>query len=112
MDGNSIAFLGELLTYAGDWDRGMALAERAKQLNPNHPGWYWYADFYNAYRQGEYRGALNFVLKANLPCHWGMHAGMAACYGQLGDRGAASRVLQDLLKQRPDCADTIRKDVE
>jgi len=52
MDGNSIAFLGELLTYAGEWERGMALAERAKQLNPNHPGWYWYADFYNAYRQG------------------------------------------------------------
>ena len=53
MDGNSIAFLGELLTYAGDWERGLALAERAKQLNPNHPGWYWYADFYDAYRRGD-----------------------------------------------------------
>ncbi len=38
MDGNSIAFLGELLTYAGEWKRGLALAARAKQLNPNHPG--------------------------------------------------------------------------
>src|SRR5262249_38223480 len=44
MDGNSIAFLGELLTYSGDFKRGLALAERAKQLNPNHPGWYWYTD--------------------------------------------------------------------
>ncbi len=34
MDGNSIAFLGELLTYAGDVERGLELAERAKQLNP------------------------------------------------------------------------------
>jgi len=25
MDGNSIAFLGELLSYAGDWERGLAL---------------------------------------------------------------------------------------
>ncbi len=74
MDGNSIAFLGELLTYAGDGERGLALAGRAKQLNPNHPGWYWYADFYDAYRRGDYRGALSFVLKANLPGHWGMHA--------------------------------------
>ena len=112
MDGNSIAFLGELLTYAGDWERGMALAERAKQLNPHHPGWYWYADFYNSYRQGDYRGALNFVLKANLPGHWGMQAAMAAAYGQLGERDAAGKALQDLLKLRPDFADTIRKDVE
>jgi TolB-like protein/class 3 adenylate cyclase len=112
MDGNSIAFLGELLTYAGDWQRGMALAERAKQLNPNHPGWYWYADFYNSYRQADYRGALNFALKANLPGHWGMHAAMAAAYAQLGQRDAAGKSLQALLKLRPDFADTIRKDVE
>jgi tetratricopeptide (TPR) repeat protein len=90
----------------------MALAERAKQLNPNHPGWYWYADFYNAYRQGDYRGALNFVLKANLPGHWGTQAAMAAAYGQLGERGPASKALQALLKLRPDFAATIRKDVE
>ena len=76
MDGDSIAFLGELLTYAGDWERGLALAGRAKQLNPHHPGWYWYADFYNAYRQGDDRGALNFALKINLPGHWVMHAAM------------------------------------
>ena len=67
MHGNSIAFLGELLTYAVDRDRGLALAGSAKQLNPNHPGWYWYANFYNAYRQGDYSGARDFALKINLP---------------------------------------------
>ncbi len=112
MDGNSIAFLGELLTYAGDGDRGMALADRAKQLNPHHPGWYWYTDAYNAYRQGDYRGALNFVIKGNLPGHWGMHAAMAACYGQLGEGDAADKALQALLKLRPDFADTISQDAE
>ena len=91
MDGNSIAFLGELLTYAGDWERGLALAGRAKQLNPNHPGWYWYADFYNAYRQGDDRGALGFALKVNLPGHWFAHAAMAAACGQLGERDAAAQ---------------------
>jgi TolB-like protein/Tfp pilus assembly protein PilF len=112
MDGNSIAFLGELLTYAGDCDRGMALAARAKQLNPNHPGWYWYADFYNAYRQRDYRGALNFVLKANLPGHWGMQTAIAACHGQLGEREEAARALHALLKLRPDFATTVRADVK
>ena len=112
MDGNSIAFLGELLAYAGDWERGMALAGRAKQLNPNHPGWYWYADFYNAYRQSDYRAALNFVLKSNLPGHWGTQAAMAACYGQLGEHDAGGKAVRNLLELRPDLADTIRREVE
>jgi len=90
----------------------MALAERAKQLNPHHPGWYWYADFYNAYRQGDYPDALNFVLKANLPGHWGTQAALAASYGQLGERDAAGKALRDLLKLRPDFANTIHKDCE
>jgi len=112
MDGNSVAFLGELLTYAGDWEHGLALAGRAKQLNPNHPGWYWYADFYNAYRQGDYRGALSCALKVNLPGHWFSHAAMAAACGHLGERDAAAKALRELLKVRPDFAATALKDIE
>ena len=112
MDGNSIAFLGELLTYSGDAERGLALAERAKQLNPHHTGWYWYADFYNAYSQGDDRSALTFALKINLPGHWPSHAARAAAYGQLGERDAAARAVRDLLKLRPDFAARVRKDVE
>ncbi len=112
MDGNSIAFLGELLTYAGDWERGLALAARAKQLNPNHPGWYWYADFYNSYRQGDYRGALSAALKVNLPGQWASHAMVAAACGQLEESDAARKALRDLLNLRPDFAVTARKDME
>ena len=112
MDGNSIAFLGELLIYAGELDRGLALAERAKQLNPNHPGWYWYADTYNAYRQGDDRGALNCVLKANLPGHWGSQAMMAAAHGQLGELEPAAKAVRELLKLRPDFAATGRREIE
>jgi TolB-like protein len=112
MDGNSIAFLGEMFTYTGDWERGLELSGRAKQLNPNHPGWYWYADFSNSYRQGDYRGALGFARKFNMPNHWGGHAVTLAVCGQLGETDAAGRALRDLLKLRPDFAATIRKDME
>jgi TolB-like protein/Tfp pilus assembly protein PilF len=112
MDGNSIAFLGELLVYAGDRERGLALAGRAKQLNPNHPGWYWYADFYDSYRRADYRGALDFVRKANLPGHWGMHAAVAAACAQLGESDAAARALKNLLKLRPDFAAKVRTEFE
>ncbi len=112
MDGNSIAFLGELLIYAGDWERGLVLAERAMQLNPNHPGWYWYSHFYNAYRQGDDRSALSFAVKANLPSHWGSYVNMAAVCGQLGEREAAGKALRDLLRLRPDAATSLRREIE
>ncbi len=91
MDGNSIAFLGELLTYAGNIECGLELAARAKQLNPNHPGWYWYTDFYDAYRRSDYRGALAFLTKVNLPDHWAVPASNAAACAQLGQREAAGK---------------------
>ena len=102
MDGNTLAFMGELLTYAGYEERGMEFAGRAKQLNPNHPGWYWYADFYNAYRQGDDRKALSCALKVNLHAHYGAHMMIAAAYGQLGETTAAAKAVQELLKLRPD----------
>jgi TolB-like protein/Tfp pilus assembly protein PilF len=112
MDGNSIAFLGELLSYAGNWERGIELAARAKQLNPHHPGFYWFADFYNSYRQGDYSGALRCAQKLNLPGHYGAQTMLAAAYGQLGQRDAAGKALRDLLKLRPDFAATIREVLE
>ncbi len=107
MDANALAFVGELFTYVGDSERGLALAARAKEINPNHPGWFWYADFFHAYRQGNYRGALDLILKTNLPGHWGMHAGIAAAAGQLGEREVASKAVRDLLKMRPDYGATV-----
>ena len=38
LDGSDAAI--SLITFAGDWDRGCALIERAMELNPHHPGWY------------------------------------------------------------------------
>jgi len=111
MDGYSIAFLGELLTYTGDWKRGLELAGRAKQLNPHHPGWYWYADAYHAHSQGDFRGAIACLLRANMPGHWGFHAMLAAAHGQIGERDAADKALQELLRLRPDFAATVRAEL-
>ena len=66
MDGSSVALLGELLIYAGSADRGMQLAERAKRLNPIHAGGYYFADFYDAFSQSDFRGAFDFALKSKL----------------------------------------------
>ena len=111
MDGNSLALLGELLTYAGNPERGMQLAGQAKRLNPNHPGGYWYADFYQAFSQGDYRAALGFALKTKL--HGNPLAPMfiAAACGQLGDREGGAKAVNELMKFRPELPGLMRKQV-
>ena len=89
----------------------MKLAGRAKRLNPNHPGWYWHADFNHAYRRRDYRGAVEAALKCNLPGYFGTQALLAAEYAQLGDAEEASKALRELIKLRPNVASTIRRDV-
>ncbi len=91
MDGATVAYMGILIAYSGDWDRGCALAEQAmQQLNPYHPGWFRFCLFFNAYRKREHRAALDIALKLNMPSYFFTHAALAMAYGQLGERDAGS----------------------
>jgi TolB-like protein/Tfp pilus assembly protein PilF len=110
MDASVAAYIGNLIAYSGDWERGCALVESAMQLNPRHPGWYWFVNFNDAYRRRDYQGALGFTLKINLPGNFYTHAVIAMCYGQLGMREAARTALQELLAIRPDFAKTAREE--
>jgi serine/threonine protein kinase/tetratricopeptide (TPR) repeat protein len=102
MDGLTSAYLGFQIAYSGDWERGCALAERAIQLNPNHPGWYWFPLILNAYRQGDYRRSRDLVLRVNMPGFWRTQFMLAVCNGQLGELEAARNAIQELLRIRPD----------
>jgi TolB-like protein/Flp pilus assembly protein TadD len=111
MDGCTTAFMGILMAYAGDWDHGCALAEKAMQLNPHHPGWYRFSAFYNAYRKGDYRAALDVALKINMPSYYYTHVALAQAHGQLGDREAAQRALRELLAQKPHFAEAVHEEL-
>jgi adenylate cyclase len=108
MDGCNIASLGSYLAYSGEWARGCALVEQALQLNPNHPGWFWFPLFFNAYRKCDYHGALSYALKINLPGYHATHMVLAVCYAQLGQRDEAAKAVQELLKLSPDVARIVR----
>jgi TolB-like protein/tRNA A-37 threonylcarbamoyl transferase component Bud32 len=101
LEGYTLGYLGMLIAYSGDWERGCALADRAMQLNPNHPGWYWFPRVFNAYRQRDYQGAREMVHKVNLPGFWRTQLMLAAANGQLGERIAAGNAVRELLKIRP-----------
>ena len=106
MQGYTTAFLGMHFAFSGDWERGCALTDRAIQINPNHPGWYWLVFAYNAYHQGDNQRALEFALKVNMPALWTAQLALIVIYSQLGEPEQARSVLRDLLAARPDFAAT------
>ncbi len=111
MDGDPAALLGHMIAFAGDWERGCILAEQARGLNPNHPGWYWFPSFFDAYRKKDYRGALDVAFKINMPGFWRTNLALAAAYGQLGEREAAEEALKDLLALRSEFANGAREEL-
>jgi TolB-like protein len=111
MDGFTVAYLGSLTAYSGDWERGCELSEQARSLNPHYPGWYWIAPTCNAYRKGDNRGALLTALKINMPAFWRVQVLLAATYGQLGELEAAHGAVRDLLACRPDFATVAREEL-
>src|SRR4029450_13501035 len=91
-----------LLAFAGDWQRGGELAEKARHLNPHHPAWYWALPFLNAYRQADYVTARPLILKAEMPGQFFSQALLAAVCGQLGERVAAEESVREVLALKPD----------
>src|SRR5438874_4411398 len=96
MDSSTAAILGNMIAYAGDWEYGLGIVERAMQLNPHHAGWYHYVAFCDAYRKHDYHGALASALKVNMPAYHWPHVYLAAVYGQLGEQQRASAALREL----------------
>ena len=111
MDGYTAAYQGFLMAYSGDWERGCAWAERARKLNPHHPGWYWFPSVFDGYRKREYRAALDAALKINMPRFWRAHLALAAIYGQLDERDAARTALRQLLLLKPEFAAAPRHEL-
>ena len=61
-----MAYVGYLLAYSGEWERGCALCRQARSLNPHHPSWFWFADVFDAFLQGHYREALAVLGKEDI----------------------------------------------
>ncbi len=101
MDGATMALMGILLAYAGDWEHGCAVTEGAMRLNPHFPGWYRLATIVNAYRTRDYRAAIDAALRIQMPGYFWTPVFCAAAYGQLDEREAARKALDELLAIRP-----------
>ncbi len=111
MQGYTTAFLGLHFAFSGDWERGCALAERATQLNPNHPGWFWLPLVINAYRQQDGERALQHALKMNMPNLWTAQLALTVVNSQLRKMDQARVALRALLIARSDFATRAQEDL-
>ena len=94
MDACAAVYMGQTIAFAGsrdeDWRRGCEIITRAIGLNPNHPGWYWYALFVDGYRQRDYRAALDIAFRMNMPGFHLWYVALAAAHGSSASRSPAA----------------------
>lgn len=110
LDASVKAYLGLLIASAGEWDRGCGMVESAMQLNPNFPGYFYFARCWGSYRLGKYEDTLEALARANMPDYFHVPAIRAAALGQLGRQDEARKAVQHLLTLRPDFATAARQE--
>jgi len=100
-----LAVTGLKMIEAGMLDRGIALMDKAVDLNPSHPDWYHWAYYHYHFRRGEYDAALSAIQKISWPDYFWTHAQTAAVLGHLGRLDKARASVDRLLELYPDFVD-------
>jgi len=102
-DANALGLIGNLLAFAGDWDYGRQLAEKALALaGPAAPSWWWWVIAKDYYRKGEYTKALEVFQRSYAEQNWLDHLHLVYTLPHVGKIDEARAQVPGLLKLRPD----------
>ncbi|HMB77771.1 MAG TPA: tetratricopeptide repeat protein [Kiloniellaceae bacterium] len=99
---DALAHFGLRLGFIGEWDRGLALVNKAMALNPLHPDWYRFAPAIHGFNSGDFTAALAELEQIEMPQFFWVPLLRAATLGQLGRRDEAAAEVQALLALKPD----------
>ncbi|WP_299615278.1 hypothetical protein [Pelagibius sp.] len=97
-----LADYGLMLALTGEWERGIALAQKAIALSPTHPGWFHCAAVADHYRKEEFEAALAEAKQIQMPEFFANFMMLAMCYGQLGRDREGRSACDKLLELAPD----------
>jgi len=110
-DPNILASIGFMYAASGrDLDKGVALAQKAIELNPRGPGWYPTMLTIARYMSGSYREALLEAQKLSAAGTMWTYIYLAATYGQLGELDRAGEAIGKLRAMRPDIDQSIEQE--
>jgi len=101
-DPETLADIGHYLSFLGEFERGVALTRRAQQLNPLHPGWYYFSFARLHYHQRDYHAVISDMERAGLPDFYWSYLLRAAAHGQLGHAAEAKAALARMLELKPE----------
>ena len=99
-DPETLADIGHYLAFIGDSEKGIELSRRAQELNPLHPGWYFFSFARYHYNQRDYAAALSDVERIGMDHFYWSHMLRAAILGQLG-RAEAAQSLEKIRTLKP-----------
>lgn len=100
-DPEILADIGHYFAFMGQFERGVSLSRRAQQLNPFHPGWYWFSFARLHYHQREYALTVADAERVSMPHFYWTHLLAAAAKGQLGHADARAS-LERLFAIKPE----------
>ena len=106
-----LADIGFCYAYTGEWDRGIALLERAQEISPVHPGWYHMPAAIRHLLDGDPDSAILEMRKSPMPGFFWYHALMACFFARAGRESEAAGEVQELLAVFPDFADKVQDEV-
>ncbi len=87
-DPETLADIAHYYAFMGRFERGLELNQRARALNPLHPGWYHFAPARYHYNRRAYDEMLKDVQRVAMPHFYWVHMLNAAALGQLGSADA------------------------
>jgi len=100
-DASVLAMLGTLISFSGDWEAGLEITKRARQINPDHPGYYKFSLFYDQYLKGNNAAALDIALQINMPYYYVDALVRVLAHVQNGNLDAAKDAAMELTKLFP-----------
>ncbi|MCP4385041.1 MAG: tetratricopeptide repeat protein [Hyphomicrobiales bacterium] len=99
-DPEILAEVGHYRSFLGEYERGSELSDRAKKLNPLHPGWYHFSSALLHFHQRRHEDVLVDVQRISMPDFYWTHLLSAAAFGHL-DRKEASASLAKMKEVKP-----------
>jgi hypothetical protein len=101
-DASNVGIAGFWMALAGDEDEGLALLDKAIDLNPFYPGWFHFPYFLHHFARGEYDQAYVRSLDIKMPGLFWDPLLRTAASSQIGRIVEAQTALHELLQLKPD----------
>ena len=101
-DAEIMAIFGYMIAISGQWQRGVALAEKAYALNADAAaGWYHTTMYLDSYLHGDYERALELIRQDPGRQSAYLYVGYIPIYGELGRKQEALENWRKLLAEQP-----------